>query len=267
MAKVVPFVLLLALAGCEEPTNSPLQQAGTEEVAGAVQQTETEEVAGSASATQDTATRVSGTIKLKGDVPQSQPIKIRCSNCRPLYPDGMPSEDLVVDKEKHVQWAFVYVKAGVKGKKFDIPKNPVVLDQRGCRHKPHVLGMMAGQKLVIRNSDPHFHQFHAMPFKNKVLMFGQPQNSQDVENTFEHREIMIKMRDDVHPWMSAWIGVLDHPFFAVSGRNGKYEIKGLPPGKYTLEVWHEKYKSVTQEIEVRERERSIANFVLEIRKH
>jgi hypothetical protein len=223
-------------------------------------------MAGAVSAGQDTAITVSGTIKLKGDAPKSKPIKIRCPNCAPLYPDGMPREDLVVDKENRVQWAFVYVKAGLEGKKFDVPKMPVLLDQKGCRYEPHVLGIMAGQDFMIRNSDPHAHCFHAIPFVNKEFLGHHEKAGMETKKQFERPEVMVKIKDDRDVWMGAWVGVLDHPYFAVTGPDGKYEIKGLPAGKYTLEVWQERCALVTQEIEVKEKEARSLDFTLELKK-
>lgn len=223
-------------------------------------------VVGGLPSSQDPATSVSGTIKLKGDAPKSKPIKITCPNCAPLYPTGMPREDLVVDNEGRVRGAFVYVKTGLEGKKFDVPKLPVVLDQKGCRYEPRVLGVMAGQDLLIRNSDTHGHCVHALPFTNKEFAFHLEKPGMEMKKQFDRPEVMIKIKDDRDVWMGAWVGVLDHPYFTVTGPDGKYEIKGLPPGKYTLAVWQEKCAVATQDIEVKAKESKSADFSLDLKK-
>ena len=101
------------------------------------------------------------------------------------------------------------------------------------------------------NSDETLHNIHALPFNNKEFNFGQPQKGMTEKKTFTAVEVMVKVKCDVHAWMGAWVGVLDHPFFAVTDAAGKYSIEGLPDGKYTIEVWHEKYKSVTSDVEVK----------------
>jgi len=205
-----------------------------------------------ASPAQESGTVLEGTVSLKDtvDLGKRKPIKIGCPHCAPLYPNGMPREDLSVDAENRIQGAFVYVKSGLEGRKFEPPKTPALITQKGCRYEPHVVGIQVGQELAFRNSDPHDHCIHGLAFTNKEFNFGQPKGCRDIARTLDHPEIMIKVRDDVHVWMSAWVGVLDHPYFAVTDSSGRYRIKDLPPGKYTIEVWHESFKSITREIEV-----------------
>jgi hypothetical protein len=223
-------------------------------------------LAGALPASQDPATSIGGTIKLKGIMLKLKPYKITCPNCSQLYPDGMPREDLVRDKENRVQWAFVYIKAGLEGKKFDVPKTPVMIEEKDCRYAPHMVGIMVGQDVVIRNSDPHAHCAHIIPFDNKEAQAHHAKPGMETKKKFERPEVMIKIKDDASTWMNAWVGVLDHPYFAVSGPDGRYDIKGIPPGKYTIEVWHEMYKSVTQEIELKEGDKKAVDLTLEIKK-
>jgi hypothetical protein len=221
-----------------------------------------------AAAPQDASTTVTGTVSLNGDlnIKKKKPMRITCPHCAPLYPAGMPREELILDPQNRIQGAFVFVKAGLEGRKFEAPKTPVLLNQKGCRYEPHVAGVQVGQDFVIRNSDPHDHCAHALPFNGMGFNFGQPKGCPDVTRTFDRAETMIKIKDDVHPWMSAWIGVVDHPYFAVTDAAGKYEIRGLPPGSYTLEVWQESLQSVSREIEVKQGGPKTADFVLELRK-
>ena len=148
---------------------------------------------------------------------------------------------------------------------FAPPATPAILDQKGCRYDPHVFGIQVNQELLIRNSDDLLHNVHALPFVNKEFNFGQPTKGMEEKKKFTQPEIMVKFKCDIHLWMGAWAGVLPHPFHSVTDASGKYEIKGLPPGKYTIEVWHEKYKSVAQELEVKEGAQTL-DLTLEARK-
>ncbi|MBV8880942.1 MAG: hypothetical protein JO332_13310 [Planctomycetaceae bacterium] len=172
--------------------------------------------------------------------------------CAAMHADAPMMDDIVADADGNVQWAFVYVKKGAEGKKPTDAPAPAVINQTGCRYEPHVLGIVVGQDLIIKNSDDLLHNIHALPFSNKEFNFGQPTKGLEEKKQFTTQEVMVKVKCDVHPWMSAWIGVVDHGFFAVTGADGKYAIPGgLPDGKYTVEVWHEGYKSVTAEVEVK----------------
>jgi plastocyanin len=195
---------------------------------------------------------VSGVVKIKGDVPRRKKIKMDADpKCAALHADDTPmTEEVVADKDGNVQWAFVYVKKGAPAKKPEGLK-PAVIDQKGCHYEPHVLGLVVGQDLIIRNSDDLLHNIHALPFNNKEFNEGQPQKGMEAKKSFSTAEIMVKVKCDIHAWMGAWIGVLDHPYFAVTDAAGKYTINGLPDGKYTIEVWHEKYKPVTAEVDVK----------------
>ena len=196
---------------------------------------------------------ISGTVKIKGDVKKRKKIKMDADpKCAAMHAEPPLMEDIVVDANGNVQWAFVYVKKGAEGKKPTDALAPAMINQTGCHYEPHVLGIVVGQDLTVRNSDDLLHNIHALPFSNKEFNFGQPTKGLEEKKQFTTPEVMVKVKCDVHPWMSAWIGVLDHGFFAVTGPDGKYAIPGgLPDGKYTVEVWHEGYKSVDKEVEVK----------------
>jgi plastocyanin len=205
---------------------------------------------------------ITGVVKAK-DAPRRKKIRMDSDpKCAALHADPLLTDEVVVDPEGNTQWAFVYVKKGLEGKKFEVPKTPAVLDQKGCRYDPHVFGVMVGQEIHISNSDDLLHNVHAVPFENKEFNKGQPQKGMVEKVAFTVREVMVKVKCEVHGWMGAHIGVLDHPFHSTTDAKGKYEIKGLPAGKYTIEVWHEKYKSLTQDIEVKEKESKTADFEL-----
>jgi plastocyanin len=199
-------------------------------------------------------------FKIEGDFPLRKKIKLDAyPKCASMQHEPSLTEDVVADKDGNVQWAFVYVKKGAEGKTGPEPA-PAEINQTGCHYEPHVLGIMVGKDLTVKNSDDLLHNIHALPFDNKEFNFGQPQKGMTEKKQFSKPEVMVKVKCDVHPWMGAWIGVLDHPFYAVTDEAGKYEIKGLPDGKYTIEVWHEKYKSVSSDVEVKGA--STANFEL-----
>jgi plastocyanin len=193
---------------------------------------------------------LTGTVRIKGEVPKRRKIRMDADpKCAALHAEAPLSDEVVADANGNVQWAFVYVKKGAEGKPSPDPK-PAVINQMGCKYEPHVLGVKTGQEITIKNSDDLLHNIHALPFVNKEFNFGQPQKGMEEKKKFDQVEVMVKVKCDVHPWMSAWVGVLDHTFFAVTDASGKFEIAGLPDGTYTIEVWHEKYKSVTADVAV-----------------
>jgi plastocyanin len=159
---------------------------------------------------------------------------------------------------------FVYVKDGLGDRVFPVPATPVVLDQKSCRYVPHVMGIQVGQTLDILSSDNTLHNVHAMPERNRE--FNQAHQLAGIKHThvFSTKEVMIPFKCDVHKWMNAYIGVLDHPFYAVTGANGTFELKGLPPGMYTIEAWHEKLGTQTQTVTVGEKQTSDVAFTFKI---
>lgn len=206
---------------------------------------------------------IRGTVRITGELPK--PRRIRTDSdpkCASMHRGPLMSDDVVVDRRGNVQWAFVHVTAGLEKKEHEIPKTPVVLTQKGCRFDPHVLGIMAGQELKIRNFDKLMHIVHVRPEDNREWGFSQDRVGDERVKVFDTPERFIRIFCDVHTWMVAWLAVLDHPFYAVTDPRGRFEIKGLPPGTYTVEVWHEKYKPVTQEIEVKARDRKTVDFTL-----
>lgn len=203
---------------------------------------------------------ITGVVKVV-DPPRRRKIKMDAdAKCAALHAEAPLSDEIVVDANGGVQYAFVWIKAGLEGKQLPVPSAPAVINQLGCRYDPHVVGVMVGQDLLIKNSDDLLHNIHALPFENKEFNFGQPSKGMEEKKSFTKQEVMVKVKCDVHPWMSAWIGVVAHPCFAVTDASGKFEIKGVPPGKYTVEVWQEKYKSVAAEVEVKAGAATAANF-------
>jgi hypothetical protein len=202
---------------------------------------------------QQTAT-LKGTVKIaKGaDVPKPRRIRMNDQerHCSSKVKGEVDGDDIVVDPKGNVTWAFVYVKSGLEAKTWPVPKTPVVIQQQTCRYVPHMAGVMVGQDFMMKSGDPVLHIPHVNPMNNKEWGFSQGKVGDERVKQFTAPEVMVRLICDVHQWMEGWIGVLDHPFHAVSGPGGKWEIKNLPKGKYTVEVWHEHYKPVTVEVEV-----------------
>lgn len=169
--------------------------------------------------------------------------------CMSLHEGEVHTDKVVTNDAGELANAFVYVKEGLTGS-FDAPGDSHMLDQAGCQYAPHVSGMMVGQNLVIRNSDPTLHNVHAMPKVNKEFNQGQPFQGMELEHTFDKQEVMVRFKCDVHPWMASYMAVLDHPFFGVSGDDGSFEILDLPAGEYVLEAWHEEFGTRTQTVTV-----------------
>jgi plastocyanin len=183
-----------------------------------------------------TAASVSGTVKFAGTPPKAATIDMsQDPNCK-----GQNTAENIVVSGGNLANVFVYVKEGLGNRTFDIPKDPVVVDQQGCKYHPHALGVMVGQTVKIVNSDPTTHNIHPTPKDNREWNESQPPQAAPLEKVFAREEILLPVKCNQHPWMRMFISVVKNPFYAVSGPDGKFEIKGLPPGDYTLAFVQEK---------------------------
>jgi hypothetical protein len=192
---------------------------------------------------------ISGAVTLDGTAPPPRPLRTDSDPlCKPQ--PGAMTEGLLVSADKGIQNVFVYVKDGLGSRSYAVPTEPVLLDQRGCQYVPHVFGVQVGQTLRIANSDPALHNVNASPKENRAFNFGQPSGVPPATRVFDKPEVGLPLRCDVHNWMNAYAGVVAHPFFAVTTSNGHFEIKGLPEGSYTLEAWHERLGTETQNVTV-----------------
>ncbi len=160
------------------------------------------------------------------------------------------SEGVIVNRDGALKNAFVYIRAGFDDITFTPPSTPVVLDQRGCRFVPHVLGIQVGQPLRIVNSDNTFHNVHALAKANKAFNLGMTVKTPEAQRVFGAPEVMVPIRCNVHPWMGAYLGVVGHPFFSVSDSAGFFELRNLPAGHFTLEAWHEEFGKFSQNIAI-----------------
>ena len=193
---------------------------------------------------------ITGTITFEGKAPKMRPLKLDADPICVVNNEIAPKKEwLILDENKGVKNVLVFVTEGLNID-YSPPEEPVVIDQKGCIYSPHVLGIMAGQQLDILNNDGTLHNIHALPKVNKEFNKAQPRSKKKLSVKFEKPEAPFKVKCDVHPWMGAYIGVFDHPCFAVSGDDGTYIISDLKPGEYVIEAWHEKLGSQTANVTV-----------------
>jgi plastocyanin len=189
-----------------------------------------------------TAGSISGRILFKGDAPV-MPVIDMSSNpqCERQHHSPQKAETVVVNSNGTLKNVFVWIKSGLVPARWEPPSTPARLDQHGCIYEPHVQGIMEGQDLDIVNSDPVNHNVHAECEKNAAWNESQPPRAEHKFKKFDNEEVLFPVTCSVHPWMRAYIGVSPHPFFAVTGDDGAFTLKGVPPGTYTIEAVHEKY--------------------------
>ena len=204
---------------------------------------------------------VSGKANFDGTAPTRRTIKMSADPaCDKANPNGRQGEAMVISADGAVANVFVYVKEGVSGYQHETPKAPVMLDQAGCMYSPRVSGAQVGQTIQILNSDTTLHNVHALPKASKQFNSAMPMKGMKIKKRFTAPEVMVRIKCDVHPWMAAYVGVLDHPFHAVTGTDGSYSIDGLPAGTYTIEAWHERLGAQTSTVTVADGAAASANF-------
>ena len=203
--------------------------------------------------------QITGKVTLDGDAPEPQQLNMAADpKCAAVHPNPVLDEAITVGTANELANVVVSIKAP-EGKelKGEAPKEAAVIDQKGCQYVPHVLAMMVGQELLVKNSDPIPHNVHSLAIDNDPFNIGQPQKGQEnkVGNKVKLAERFV-IKCDIHPWMTVHVNAFEHPYFAVSGDKGTFSIptKGLEDGQYTLEIWHEKLapEPITQDIEVKD---------------
>lgn len=204
---------------------------------------------------------ITGVVHFEGAAPAGEPIDMRDEpTCAAKHGDAAPTrQPVIANANGTLRNVFVYVKEGLGDRRFATPAEPVVLDQDGCVYIPHVMGVQAGQPIAIRNSDGLLHNVNARAQTNPPFNLSQPR-SMEMQRTFNRPEIMIPVRCDVHGWMEAYIGVVDHPYYTVTGEDGAVRLDNLPPGTYTIEAWHERYGTQTTQITVGPQESAEITF-------
>jgi len=184
---------------------------------------------------------ISGTATYDGKVPALKPLSVAAEPICAKQHDSVPNEMLVLGAGNTMANVLVRVVSGLPaGKAYPAPTTPVTMDQHGCQYKPHVMGIMVGQPFKVLNSDGILHNVHALSKVNATFNMAMPPTRKEASATFGKEEGMFVIKCDVHPWMQSYMGVFSHPFFAVTGPDGKYTIPNLPAGTYEIEAWHEK---------------------------
>ncbi|MFN0206866.1 MAG: hypothetical protein ACKVS6_11225 [Planctomycetota bacterium] len=209
---------------------------------------------------------VKGKVRFDGEAPKRDAVDMKADGiCVKAHETPVLKEDVIVGKEGAFKNVFVYVKKGIEGK-YEAPKEAVTVDQKGCVYIPHVFGIVAGQKINIKNSDATTHNVHSYGKKNKAINQGQPPGAGDLSVEWKASEMSLWIKCDMHSWMSTICHVMKHPFFTVTDDNGMFEIKGLPAGKYTIAAIHETLGEQTVEVEVAAKDSKDANFTFSAKK-
>jgi plastocyanin len=201
-------------------------------------------------------------VSFSGTAPKATPIKMNADPvCIQNHKGEASTETVVVNGNGTLKNVFVYVKGDVPNAP-KAPAEPVVMDQKGCQYLPHVMGIQAGQPLKVLNTDGTLHNVHAITKVNQSFNIAMPKFMKEkvMPKGFEKPEQMVKLQCEVHNWMNAWVGVVSHPYFAVTGDDGSFSLKGLPPGTYEIVAWHEKYGLQTQKVTVTGAETKTQDF-------
>lgn len=192
---------------------------------------------------------VSGVAVFEGTPPKTKKLNLPAACARMHKGDAYSNEVLI--KDGKLQNVLVRVVSGLEGRTFnDIPASEVELDQRGCIYSPRVVGARVGQKVTFINSDPVFHNVRSVTTQNQKFNVAMPHKDQRETKVFNRPELFLQTKCSVHPWMGAYVAIMDHPYYSVTKEDGRFEIKDLPPGKYTLEAWHEVFGKQGLVIEV-----------------
>jgi len=170
------------------------------------------------------------------------------------------AQEVMTDAKGDLQNVVVFVSNGLGDRTFDPPSRPVVVEQKGCMYQPHVLAVRANQTLELVNDDSTSHNIHPVPANNREWNKAEPPGSR-MEEAFAREEVAIPVKCNVHPWMRGYIAVFKHPYFAVTGKDGAFDLSNLPPGTYTIKAWHEKLGTATQTVTIAANETKEISFV------
>ena len=208
----------------------------------------------------ESSSSVKGVVKFSGTAPKASRIDMSQDPlCAKAHSTPATTEEVVVGGGGGLANVVVYVSDGLATHDFPPPQQTAALEQKGCQYKPHVLAIQAGQELDVVNSDETTHNIHPIPNNNREWNMTQP-HGMALQQTFAREEVGILVKCNIHPWMKGYISVFKHPYFAVSDKNGEFELKGLPPGIYTITAWQEKLGTLTQKVEVGAGETKTADF-------
>ncbi len=208
-----------------------------------------------------TAGEVTGSVKLDGAAPKMKGISMAAEPaCAKGHTGPVTSEEVITGDGGSLANVVVYVKSGLDGYSFPAPSTPVKFDQNGCQYHPHVAGIQVGQTIEVVNSDQTTHNIHPIPKENREWNESQPPGASPIDKTFAREEIAIPVKCNVHPWMKAYMAVLANPYFQVTEKDGKFDLKNLPPGTYTLVAWHELYGTSEQTVTIAAKESKSVTF-------
>lgn len=199
----------------------------------------------------DTATAgtITGKVEFAGKKPPRQTVTMESDpQCAKLHTSAVFDDVIAVNNNGTLANVFVYIKQGLESKTFAPPAEPVVIEQKGCWFGPRVLGIQVGQTLRVTNADPVTHNIHPLAQVNREWNQSQEPGAEALTRKFLQPEVMIRVKCNIHGWMHAWVGVVAHPYFAVTGTDGTFTLRNVPPGNYTIEVWQEKLGKQEQPI-------------------
>jgi Carboxypeptidase regulatory-like domain len=219
--------------------------------------------AGAPGATIDMSTvgEITGSVKLTGTAPREMVIKMGADPyCASMHKTPVHSEDVVVGENNSLENVIVYIKSGLGNYTYPEPTQPATLDQIGCMYVPHVVCVMAGQKFEVLNSDKTTHNIHVLPKVNREWNESQPASAPPIEKEFARAEAPFPVKCNIHPWMKAYIGVFDNPYFAVTGKDGAFTLKNVPPGTYTVEAWQEHYGTQDESVALAAKQTKTVDF-------
>jgi plastocyanin len=204
---------------------------------------------------------ITGTVTLDGAPPAAKPIDMSAAPaCVQANPQPVLPQTVVTGDKAALANVVIYVKDGLGNYHYDAPAETAVLQQKNCMYSPHVVALMTGQPFEVQNNDPTMHNVHPMPKHNRQWSNSQPSGSAALHETFTHTEFAMPVLCNVHPWMRSTVFVFDHPYFAVTPREGNFTLKNLPPGTYTIEAWHESLGTQDQTITIAPKESKTISF-------
>jgi plastocyanin len=208
-----------------------------------------------------TGATVRGIVRFDGKVPVAKAISMGADPvCVKEHPSPVLAQEVMADAKGDLQNVIVFVSDGLGDRTFDPPSQPAVVEQKGCLYQPHVLAVRANQTLELVNDDSTSHNIHPVPANNREWNKAEPPGSR-MEEAFAREEVAIPVKCNVHPWMRGYIAVFKHPYFAVTGKDGAFDLSNLPPGTYTIKAWHEKLGTSTQTVTIGVNETKEITFV------
>ena len=208
-----------------------------------------------------TGAAVRGIVRFDGKVPAAKTISMAADPaCAKLHPSPVLAQEVMADAKGDLQNVIVFVSDGLGDRTFDPPSQPVVVEQKGCLYQPHVLAVRANQTLELVNDDSTSHNIHPVPANNREWNKAEPPGSK-MEEAFAREEVAIPVKCNEHPWMRGYIAVFRHPYFAVTNKDGAFDLSNLPPGTYTIKAWHEKLGTATQTVTIGANETKEISFV------